>query len=507
MPDLDLQDLARRVKTSQIWRSVFRHGYQDTPRNRALMVLANVFLHLHPVKIRPAALRITYTWGLGGISFYLFLVLTLTGVLLMFYYRPTVEHAYLDMKDLRYVVPFGDPLRNMHRWAAHLMVFAVMLHMASVFYRGAYKPPREYNWVIGVLLLLVTFLLSFTGYLLPWDQLAIWAVTVGTNMAAATPILGAEGPLAIVGPESDARFLLLGAKAVGQSALLRFYVLHCVLLPLVFAIFVSVHFWRVRKDEFSAMPLPPKAERRQGVGVEEWLRANPQAREEKVFVWPNLVGREFVATLVVTAVLLAWSLIAHAPLEELADPNKTPNPSKAPWYFAGLQELLVYFDPWIAGVVLPTAILIGLTAIPYLDVNPRGVGYYNVRDRKFAVSLFTFGLTLWFVLIAIGYYLRGPGWEWYWPWQPWDIHRVTPQGPLTNLPNWAGVPLLVAFFGACVAVPRLVWKPFARALGPIRYTVTMLLAGGMFFVVLKIILRLLFKVKYVVSFPGINLNI
>ncbi len=388
---LDFEEMARKVKTSQIWKSVFRHGYEDTPRNRSLMVLSNVFLHLHPVKTRPAGLRITYTWGLGGISFYLFLLLTLTGMLLMFYYRPTVEHAYWDMKDLRYVVPFGDPLRNMHRWAAHLMVFTVMFHMASVFYRGGYKKPREYNWVIGVILLLLTFLLSFTGYLLPWDQLAIWAVTVGTNMAAASPILGAEGPLSIVGPGNDARFLLLGDKTVGQSALLRFYVMHCVLLPLAFSIIVVVHFWRVRKDEFSAVPLPPKAERRKGVSVEEWLRLNPKQRDKKVFVWPNLVAREFVATLLVTAGLLAWSLIAHAPLEEMANPNKTPNPSKAPWYFAGLQELLVYFDPWIAGVVLPTVILIGLMAIPYLDINPKGVGYYSVKSRKFAVSMFTFG--------------------------------------------------------------------------------------------------------------------
>ena len=504
---VDLQELMRRVKTSQIWKSVFRHGYTDTPRNRALMVLSNVFLHLHPVKIRPASLRITYTWGLGGISFYLFLVLTVTGVLLMFYYRPTVEHAYLDMKDLRYVVPFGDPLRNMHRWAAHLMVFLVMLHMASVFYRGGYKPPREYNWVIGVGLLLLTFLLSFTGYLLPWDQLAIWAVTVGTNMAAATPLLGAEGPLSVVGPGNDARFLLLGGKAVGQSALLRFYVLHCVLLPLAFVILVSVHFWRVRKDEFSAVPLPPKAERRRGVRVEEWLRANPKAKEEKVFVWPHLVSREFVATLIVTAVLMVWSLLAHAPLEELANPNKTPNPSKAPWYFVGLQELLVYFDPWIAGVMLPTVILMGLMAIPYLDINPRGVGYYNVRDRKLAAGLFTFGFAMWLILIAIGYYLRGPGWEWYWPWQPWDIHRVTPQGALHNLPNWIGVPFLTAFFGAFLGIPRLIWKKFAEELGAVRYTVSMLLTGGMFFVVLKIVLRLLFKIKYIVSFPNLNLNI
>jgi len=507
-PSVDVQDLMRKVKTSQVWKSVFRHGYEDTPRNRSLMILSNVWLHLHPVKMRPAGIRVAFTWaGMGIITFWLFLLLTVTGLLLMFYYRPTVEHAYLDMKDLQFVVPFGMPLRNMHRWAAHLMVFAVMLHMASVFYRGGYKSPREFNWVVGVVLLLLTLLLSFTGYLLPWDQLAIWAITVGSNMAAATPLLGSEGPLAILGPSADARFMLLGAKAVGQTALLRFYVLHCVVLPFVFAILVSLHFWRVRKDDFSAVPLPPKEERKKGVRVEDWLRTHKDALEERIFVWPHVIAREFVAILLVTLTVFGWSLLANAPLEELANANKTPNPSKAPWYFSGLQELLVYFDPWIAGVALPTVILIGLMAIPYIDTNPRGAGYYNVRDRKFAVTMFTLGLTMWATLILIGYYLRGPGWEWYWPWQPWDIHRVTSQVAMWNLPNWVGIPLVLGFFGAFLELPKRLWKGFADGLGRTQYLITMGLTGGMFFVLLKIILRLTLRVKYFVSFPDINLNI
>lgn len=500
--------IARSVRTSQIWRSIFRHGYQDTPRNRALMILSNVFLHLHPVKVRPASLRFRYTWGLGGLSFYLFLLLTLTGVLLMFYYRPTVEHAYWDMKDLAFVVPFGRILRNMHRWSAHVMVLFVMLHMASVFYRSAYKPPREYNWVVGVILLLITFLLSFTGYLLPWDQLAIWAVTVGTNMAANTPLLGAEGPFAIVTPENDARFLLLGSKLVGQAGLLRFYVMHCVLLPIAFILFVSVHLWRVRKDEFSAIPLPPKEERAKGVRPEEWVKRNPRALQEKVFSWPHLVSREFVAALAITFVLLVWSLLANAPLETLADPNLTPNPSKAPWYFVGLQELLVYFDPWIAGVALPTLILVGLAAIPYIDPNPVGVGYYNFRDRKFAVGMFTFGLTMWFVLIFIGYYMRGPGWELYMPWEPWDVHRPpTSTEGLRSMPNALGLLFLAVYWGGGFVLPRMIFRNFFKRLSPTRYAVVMLLVLSMFFVPVKIVLRNFFDIKYIVSFPKVSLNI
>ena len=176
----------------QIWKSSFRHGYPDPPRNRTLAVLSNFFLHLHPVKVRRSGINLSYTWCMGGLTFFLFLVETITGLLLMFYYRPTAEYAYQDIFALRENVPLGL-MREAHRWAAHLMVITVWLHMYRVFLTGSYKPPREFNWNVGVILLVLTLLLSFTGYLQPWDQLAVWAVTVGTNMARATPFLGHEG--------------------------------------------------------------------------------------------------------------------------------------------------------------------------------------------------------------------------------------------------------------------------------------------------------------------------
>lgn len=226
-------------------------------------MLSNVFLHLHPVRTRKSGLRLRFTWGMGGITFFLFLVLTVTGFLLMFYYHPNPGRAYHDIQYLREDVPLGI-MREMHRWAAHGMVITVMLHMLRVFMTGSYKTPREFNWVIGVILLVVTFLLSFTGYLLPWDQLAMWAITVGANMARATPFLGYEGPgqqlLEFGGVEfihsgADARFLLLGADRVSGPSLLRFYVLHCVVLPLVAAVLMSIHFWRVRKDGMISGPV------------------------------------------------------------------------------------------------------------------------------------------------------------------------------------------------------------------------------------------------------------
>ncbi len=230
-------DLVRVVKESPVWRSLFRQPYPTTSRTRALAVMNNVFLHLHPVRVKKHAVRYTYTFCLGGISFFLFLVLTVTGLYLMFFYVPSVSRAYQDIQAISASVAFGDLVRNMHRWGAHLMVLTVFLHMIRVFYHGAYKPPREFNWVVGVLLLFLTLMLSFTGYLLPWDQIAFWAITVGTQMAQYAPLLG---------PQSS--FFLLGGIEVGQNTLLRFYVLHVIFLPLIAAIFMIVHFWRIRKD-------------------------------------------------------------------------------------------------------------------------------------------------------------------------------------------------------------------------------------------------------------------
>ena len=248
--------LRRFVSDSQVWASVFRQGLPRDRLGRMQVVLGNVFLHLHPSQMRRSGFAVSFTWCLGGITFFLFLVELGSGILLMFYYRPTAEHAYQDVLALGAHVPFGV-LREIHRWGAHLMVITVWLHTLRVFLTGSYKPPREFNWVVGVFLLVLTMLLSFTGYLLPWDQLAMWAVTVGTNMARVAPVLGQEGPGAswltvgdvpLVHAGSDMRAVLLGACSVGPVALLRFYVLHCIALPVAAVVLMAVHFWRIRKD-------------------------------------------------------------------------------------------------------------------------------------------------------------------------------------------------------------------------------------------------------------------
>jgi quinol-cytochrome oxidoreductase complex cytochrome b subunit len=230
-------EIVDKLRASRVWRSVFRSGTGNSTLHRALAIQQNIFLHLFATKVRKRMVRFSATWYLGTLTLATFLILVITGILLMLYYHPSVPQAYADMKDLQFVVSSGLFLRNLHRWSAQLMVFLVFAHMFKVFYRGAYRAPREFNWVVGIVLLLITLLLSYTGYLLPWDQLAFWAITVGSNLSSAVPLVG-----------NKIHFLLLGGNQVNANALLRFYVLHCVILPLAAILFIAVHFWRIRKD-------------------------------------------------------------------------------------------------------------------------------------------------------------------------------------------------------------------------------------------------------------------
>jgi quinol-cytochrome oxidoreductase complex cytochrome b subunit len=245
-----IREGTEKLWSSQVAESImrpgspFKQGYADSPRNRSYVVMNNVLYHLHPVKVKRHGVKLSYTLCLGGLSFFLFILLTITGIFLMFYYTPTAEMAYSDIEALSTSVAFGSMVRNLHRWGAHLMVLSVFLHMSRVFYHGAYKPPREFNWVVGVILLLLTLLLSFSGYLLPWDQLALWAVTVGTNMAGYVPVVG-----------NQVKFALLAGVEVSAATLLRFYVLHVLAFPFIIVLFMAVHFWRVRKDGGISGPL------------------------------------------------------------------------------------------------------------------------------------------------------------------------------------------------------------------------------------------------------------
>lgn len=226
-----------RIRDTTVGRSIFRSPDRVTERDQAAGHWSNFLLHIYPVKVRRKELSFRYSWYLGVASTVLLISLVVSGLYLMFFYLPSPLSAYGDIQYLQTDVAFGQFIRNVHRWSAHLMVLAVAAHMARVFYRGAYKSPREFNWVIGVVLLMLTLLLSFTGYLLPWDQLAYWAVTVGSSMADFVPFIGTE-----------VKIVLIGGEQVGAATLLRFYVLHVAVLPLMIVGVLTIHLWRWRKD-------------------------------------------------------------------------------------------------------------------------------------------------------------------------------------------------------------------------------------------------------------------
>jgi menaquinol-cytochrome c reductase cytochrome b subunit len=238
-----------RFKKTAVGRSIFRSPARVTPRDRAAGHWANFALHIYPVKMRRREITFRWSYYLGVISTVLFGSLIVSGIYLMFFYVPAPDSAYTNIQTIQTEVTFGQYIRNVHRWSAHLMVLAVAAHMARVFYRGAYKPPREFNWVIGVVLLVLTLLLSFTGYLLPWDQLAFWAVTVGTEMSGFVPLIGDE-----------VREILLGGPGVGAATLLRFYVLHVAVLPSLLVLVLMIHLWRWRKDAMFDSEAPDRAE-------------------------------------------------------------------------------------------------------------------------------------------------------------------------------------------------------------------------------------------------------
>jgi quinol-cytochrome oxidoreductase complex cytochrome b subunit len=422
----DFNGWKTRIVESRVWKSIFRHGYPDTETNRALAIMSNSFLHLHPVKVKRHALKFNYTFGLGGLSLLLFIIEAVTGAFLMFYYVPSVERAFFDMKDLRFAVYFGVLMRNMHRWAAHAMVAVVFLHMCRVFYTAAYKTPREFNWVLGVFLLVLTLAFSYTGYLLPWDQLAFWGVTVGTNIAGSVPLIGKE-----------IKFLLLGGNITGQNALLRFYVLHCFALPMIVVIMMGIHFWRIRKDggisgpqhETAGEPssgkvFPSDPEKKYALmsvmkGKSPLVDKEPEDTES---TFPHLVSKELTFTILSLVFLLIVSYFFNAPLEEMANPEKTPSPAKAPWYFLWIQEMISWASPFWSGVVIPGLVLFALVVLPYLDRDPRGVGVWFAPERKKIVTIFTIAVIIIVLLILIGEYCRGPGWVWYWPWEHWTPH-------------------------------------------------------------------------------------
>jgi quinol-cytochrome oxidoreductase complex cytochrome b subunit len=341
----------------------------EDDRGRMRHVLDSLILHLHPAKVPISTLRWTYTWGLGGLSAVLMVVLGLTGVILLNNYTPAAPQAYLDILELRSNVWFGELVRNLHHWSANLLVVIAVLHLVRVFLTGSYRPPRELNWLIGVAMLVLVLAANFTGYLLPWDQLAFWAITVGTSIISYVPLIG----------EWLTR-LALGGPEVGANTLLNFYSMHISFIPMLIFGLMSYHFWRVRKDGGLTLP---KKEDDEGT-----------LKPERVTTIPHLVNKELIFAVGWIAALLVFSMLVPAPLEGIANPDVSPNPAKAPWYFLGLQELLLHFHPLVAGIVLPSLAGMGIFLLPFFDINQNSVGVYFRSKRGRALTALAAGLAV-----------------------------------------------------------------------------------------------------------------
>jgi cytochrome b-561 len=405
-------------------------------------ITSNFLLHWFPAKVSRASMAWSYSFWLGTVTAALFLLTILSGLPLLLLYVPSVERAYQSVKDIEHVITFGRWLRAVHRVSAHAMVVVVVLHLARVFFTGAYKngtgrsQQREWNWVIGVAMLLATLFLSFTGYLLPWDQLAFWAVTVGTNIASAVPL---------VGPQM--RELLIGGRTIEQATLIRFYVLHIVFLPGGLAVLFAYHMWRVRKDGGLARedreqlntsarvvpPTPTKTYTLLGVarGTAPAVTTRTlEAPDTTVNAVPDLARRALIVTLGTIALISILAVFIGSPLEEPANALVTPNPAKAPWYFLWLQEVVTdttihlgaftINGAFIGGVVLPGLIVALLTVWPWLDRSPAtDAGAWFPRTRRTQNIVFILLFAAIVVLTYIGMELRGPYWQFYWPWQAW----------------------------------------------------------------------------------------
>ncbi len=362
-------------------RSMLRGDPPARPNPRLQPHADGFWMHMRPGYYNEAVTGLYPTFRLGWMSTYFFAFEALTGIFLMVFYTPSTLFAYPSMLEILSNVPFGQFMRDLHRLGAEAMVLIVALHMIRTYITGSYKKPRQFTWVTGMILLLFTLLLSFTGYLLPWDQLAYWAVTIGASMAEAAP------------PPIVGRFvnlLLKGAPDLGASGLLRFYLLHVIALPILTAIFIGVHYYKVVLHGHS---LPPGLEK---PGEDTAKRVPVEVRK---YFLPDIQASELLWVGVITMIMvIGVAFFYDAPLENHANPLNTPFHTVAPWYFYWIQGLLKLGDKTLMGVILPTVLLVMFTVMPYFDPGP----FRAYGKRRFAISLSMVFITVMIVLSWMG---------------------------------------------------------------------------------------------------------
>ena len=329
-------------------------------------------MHLHPKTVNEQALKYTRTFGLGGINALLFIILAFTGLLLRFSYVPIPENAYDSITSLQNNTLFGSLLRNIHHWSAMLMVITAFLHLLRVFYSQSIFYERKKNWHYGLILFGLVLFFNFTGYLLPWDQLSYWAVTIMTNIVEYIPLIG-----------SYLADIIRGGKIVNANTLLNFYNFHTALLPILFVFFMVLHFWLVRKAK--------------GVTV-----ANKN-EQKMVKVYPGLILKEIIVALFLIALIILFAIFFDAPMLDKANPLVSPNPSKAPWYFMGVQELLIHLHPILVTLVIPLSLITFLFYTPYIKIDKEKTGswFYSQKGGKIIILSIIFSTLLTSALIII----------------------------------------------------------------------------------------------------------
>ncbi len=344
----------------QLFRSIFPHPFiPKSGQERKRYLIKNLILHFRPATIPEKTLKFSLTWGLGGMAALLIILQFGTGLLLKFVYEPTPVGAYASILVLQNEVVFGQLIRNIHHWCANFLVLIVFLHMLRVFFTGAFHPPRQFSWIIGLWLFGLVLTANFTGYLLPYDQLAYWAVTVSTGMLEYIPFVG--NPL---------QEIIQGGNEIGPATLSIFFAIHTAVVPVGLIILMAFHFWRIRKTGGLVIP------RASGEEIEK--------KPVRVPTLPHLLLREVVVALVLIAVVMMVSVSFDVPLGDSANPGLSPNPTKAPWYFAGLQELLLNLHPLFSVFIIPLVLIVTLMGIPYLkyDTNTGGIWFASIKGRR-----------------------------------------------------------------------------------------------------------------------------
>ena len=373
----------------RIARSIFPEPpVPRSDRDRARVTRSTFLLHLRPVLVPLRTLRWTHTFGLGGSSLVLVAILALTGTLMMLVYQPAPVAAYDSVVTMETRVAFGSLVRGIHWWSANLLVVVVLLHLSRVFLTGGYHGPRQFNWVIGAGLLMAVLANNFTGYLLPWDQLSYWAVTISTGMLGYVPGFG--GMLQRV---------VRGGSEIGPETMINFFTVHTTIVPIVLIVLMGFHFWRVRRA--GGVVPPPPAPGGTGDPV------------DKVHFLPHLLMREVSQALVISALVVVLGALFGAPLGERANPGMSPNPAKAPWYFMGFQELLIHFHPTFAVLVIPLAALVAFLLLPYLtsDDEPVGSWFLSRTGQRTAATAAGLALIATPVLVLLDEAIPGaPGW-------------------------------------------------------------------------------------------------